>query len=1819
MPDGMGSLHEGLRGSALFGGRFSIEEALAQLRLKLLDLTARNRLLNFRHSTTRSIQVVDVVPTAVFDRLTDAKPIRFLPVPDPDPSEYVGSPRKQKPEVRDYAAKLGISTSYTLPRSGAGLPARGNEGSTLRVLSYPEDLDRQCRYIAKEARSAIEETGTNMLYLVFGFLEWYESDDSDKPLFAPLIAVPIALKKGAIDPETRFAVYDLAHTGDEIAENLSLREKLRKDFSVNIPEFDEEKGPEDYFERLAEVVRKRNRWKIRRQISLAMLSFAKLLIVRDLDPNNWPTKKEKSALVENDLVRSVFGEISSGGDAGANLDDHDIDDHPQANLSLIYDADTSQHSALIDALEGQNLVIDGPPGTGKSQTITNLIAESLVRGKRVLFVSEKLAALEVVKNRLETAGLADFCLELHSHKTSKKAVVDSLAMRRQARYPAPPGFEGKLELLELRRKALKQYADLMNSRVGNALELSVFQVLWRAERHRQETGANAEAVKDLLVPTAISTTNATLVLMEAAISALASHFSAAGGYATTHPWYGYFPTTLSPGDDLQIEAALRALMSDAERIKANAASLRKTSTDASLDISMEGAAALSRALSTLPEPGERVRCELLDRFFPIEDMNGVEAGAALTALAEKLNRYQVLVSETGSRLLSGVTISEEVIARAQALLGALRRHGCHDFRLKDIAERIERLREIANGCQQSLGALAPLNAVLGLPDFGSEQAFTRALAILEACHDAPRDLLEYRMASFANPSARELALRASRELIRLRGQQKALDAIFFLEEIHDWLPLQEALETFREGDAWYRVLQGRWRRVRRLYRKIAREKSKRASVECAENLHALVTLRRDRERFNANEEYKHSFGRLFKGEATELEKLNSLLGWYERSQVKLEAASVSPAEFNLTATEAFRISELAGRRAMCKSHIDALHEASKELVTLTSGSPYQADITNASADWRARLASLERLTAELAEAVEFFEVIGHQTVSAHDVEEALRGLQAAMTLGADIEGDERLQKLLGAQFAGLMTDMAAVGVTLEWGRRISNSGLPGSLKRRLLTTEALSLLPKLRTEAEALEKSWAAVGSFTARMRALGEFDWARWMPGGEEGIVVPEAIASRAERSLDALQGLLSWSQYNHARKELERQNLLAFAERLEAGSVTAESLASAFRYRFYGSIAQSLFRSNPLLAKFSGTTQAQLREEFAALDREIIALRGKDCAARIARATKPPRGVASMVVGEKSEMELLRHLMSLQKPKTPIRQMIKRAGEAIQALKPCFMMGPLSVAQYLEPAAVEFDVVIMDEASQLRPEEALGSVARGKQLVVVGDPKQLPPTSFFDRMTSTEDDPEDSAKAAAADSESILDICLPLFPTRTLKWHYRSQHESLIAFSNANFYDGRLIVFPTPYPRTRQLGLQYFYVKGGEYQNRQNFPEASRIVEAIVEHMSQRPGESLGVVTLNITQRDLIEELLEKRLRDFQAGETYRDRWEQKGWPFFVKNLENVQGDERDVILISTTFGPPPGGQVVRQNFGPVSREMGWRRLNVLFTRARRSMHIYSSMRPGDITVDGNTKRGTAALQGYLEYAANGNLVSPIYTDREPDSDFEVAVANVLRNKGFEVVPQLGVAGFFIDIAVRNPDRRGEFLAAIECDGATYHSGVSVRDRDRIRQQILEGLGWKGKIHRIWSTDWFRDPHREIGKLVSFLNARCEASATELSAVREPTSDYDSVQGGVPKALAESAQQIVSMMSEEEELFVEVGDSVTFTYMDRPDERNRIQIVGTATNLDQGLINEGMPLARALLGATEGEEVELQVPAKPKRILKVLKVERVGEQVPA
>ena len=451
------------------------------------------------------------------------------------------------------------------------------------------------------------------------------------------------------------------------------------------------------------------------------------------------------------------------------------------------------------------------------------------------------------------------------------------------------------------------------------------------------------------------------------------------------------------------------------------------------------------------------------------------------------------------------------------------------------------------------------------------------------------------------------------------------------------------------------------------------------------------------------------------------------------------------------------------------------------------------------------------------------------------------------------------------------------------------------------------------------------------------------------------------------------------------------------------------------------------------------------------------------------------------------------------------------MQQIKPVFMMSPISVAQFLAPGMAAFDLLIIDEASQVRPEEALGAIGRASQIVVVGDQKQLPPTSFFTRLLDDEadededDDDEESAavKARAAAeivrAESILTLCEAKgLGSRMLRWHYRSKHQSLIAVSNRMFYDSRLIIAPSPDADHPKLGLSFtrvngIYDRGGKRDNRL---EAEAIVSRVAEHARQAPEKTLAVVTFSSAQRDLVSDLLDRERRATPELDEFMD--EDKKEPVVVRNIENVQGDERDTILISVGYGPVTQGGRPARTFGPVNSDGGERRLNVLFTRARERCEVFASFDPAEMSVDGSARDGPGILKRFLDYAKDRQLDAPEALGLEADSPFEEDVAAEISRGGFLADLQVGSVGFRIDIGVKHPDLPGRYLLAVECDGATYHSAPWARERDRMRQELLEGLGWR--FHRIWSTDWFHRRVPEIARLRAAMDAAWNDSPSRL-----------------------------------------------------------------------------------------------------------------------
>lgn len=576
--------------------------------------------------------------------------------------------------------------------------------------------------------------------------------------------------------------------------------------------------------------------------------------------------------------------------------------------------------------------------------------------------------------------------------------------------------------------------------------------------------------------------------------------------------------------------------------------------------------------------------------------------------------------------------------------------------------------------------------------------------------------------------------------------------------------------------------------------------------------------------------------------------------------------------------------------------------------------------------------------------------------------------------------------------------------------------------------------------------------------------------------------VVERLDDCLREMDKLDNWRHFRNLLSKLNDKQVVPYIDAVIGQNVETDKIVAAFKKQFYYQWIDLILSETPVLSAFNRVAQDKAIQTFSEKDTEQFEINKVKIRAKLS-AMRPS---LDMIASGSALAVLLREGEKKRKQKS-IRSLLIETGELVQRIKPCFLMSPLSVSTFLAPEAAYFDVIVFDEASQIFPQDAIGAIYRGKQLIVVGDSKQMPPSNFFNASIEVGDDEEEAGDVT--DFESVLDLCSTSMRQLRLCWHYRSRYEQLIAFSNKNFYDGDLVTFPSAASDAQGIGVDYYHIDGiFDRKAHINRKEAEFVVDLIYQNIEKYPDRSLGVVAFSMAQQDLIDRLLAKRRQNTPEKEAFfkTDGAE----PFFVKNLETVQGDERDTIIFSVAYGFDAQGRLLH-NFGPLNRAGGERRLNVAVTRAKCNVQLVSSMHYTDIDLEKTSAEGVKLLREYLDYAENGEVALERAVTVNPfdqfDSDFEQEVCDFLRSEGFSVDTQVGCSGFRIDLGLKRPDS-SDYVLAVECDGAAYHSARNARDRDRLRQEILERMGWK--FYRVWSTDWFRNKNIEQQRLLEAAN---------------------------------------------------------------------------------------------------------------------------------
>lgn len=1626
------------------GTRERVEEQIRRWANELIDLSRRNTSLYYRPLKRGTVEITAPSAGEVLELVQSDREVSFFRPPSGERPEEEGRLWTVEPPRQE---------------------AKPDELVASRTAG---DLDKSLSTLSRQTELDLVDKGLQSLYLCFGMLEWQEAEaETTDVVHSPLVFVPVRLTRSS--PREAFR---LVRADEDEGVNVSLQELLQQQFGLSLPEVDTEQlvdrsALDEYFRAVEGVVAERG-WQVRPQVVLKRATFHKEAMFRDL-------QEHIDEIAGHDLVAALadpdLAEQELALDPAEPPAEDEVDAAaPPEQAHHILDADASQRRAVHAAKAGTSFVMDGPPGTGKSQTIANVLAELMAAGKSVLFVSEKIAALDVVASRLADHGLEHFLFPLHSHKASRKEVAVELG-RTLGRQPkaAPHLAPATVRQAQQTREQLSAYVEAIN-RVRQPLGRSVH---WVAGRLSQLSH----------IPTSPLPGQVDDELSDQDVAELSTKFA-----ALARVWQ---PVT--EGEQFQWRGLRNRAYSDAFK-----AELSRVLDE--LHTALESADELGGELAYragVHAPTSRPQAQQLvsvlervttqpatePKWWSMRDLDAVgERLAGLEeVLTERRDGEEKLVSAYGSQWREvPAGLDGRVSAtrrRLEELAPQLVRGEVDPARVQDEQRFLEETRTLLESMANEAGYLA---RSLGVSD--RSRTVEEIVELASICTMA--DAVQRPEPHWASPMVAARVEEAASALAPLAASyQSGLDELreVFDDEVLE-LDVAGMTTRFEEVHRGVRKLGGAFRADKRALAAVS--KTRKADQSVRARLPEVAELQRLRGQLDEVElRYAEVLGSYYRPRSTDTEAVSHAVSIVRRSidwlgpehdpeAVAAQLAGPSPTDHQLGT----RAHQAYGQLTRWRSEAEARG----------FGSVAQKDIRELVGWAEATATELETLTQLLTEAL--------QRRSAPASLPTLHEELLTRTVISDLEQDlggraDADREALGSWYAGEQTDCAGARHALEWTKALREEyggALPDRAVQRLHNQSSLPSAEPLAEQLENITK---------AQDELLQHFDESRSQEVGEELDGSFKDAVRLVEALTEQLGSVDTWFRYLEASEELRELGWNAPLDFCVEERLDPERLSLALEKAMYAAWYDAVVAQDHVLAGARGDDLDAAVVQFRKLDHELIADASEwvvqQCVER-----RPRTSVGQSRIIESEANKKKKHM--------PVRKLLGETADVTRSLKPVFMMSPLSVSQFL-PSDFRFDVIVFDEASQITPADAVNCIYRGDQLIVAGDDRQLPPTSFF-QQGALEDDSE-YEEGQFDVFESVLGQCkrTPGMHSLPLRWHYRSQHESLITFSNYSFYEGNLVTFPSAQSEATDLGVELFRVNGTYRRGgpRDNPVEAATVAERVLHHARQHPHLSLGVVAFSQAQADAIEDAVERArvehpdLEDFFNGDRLHG--------FFVKNLESVQGDERDIMLFSVGYGPDEVGKLT-MHFGPLNMEGGWRRLNVAVTRARRRVEVISSFGAADMDTRGSSNEGVKALQKYLDYAERGVAALSLdlsESEGDAESPLEESVLTTIRGWGYDVVPQLGAAGYRLDMAVRDPQHPGRFALGIECDGAAYHSSKVARDRDRLRQEVLEGLGWR--LHRIWGPSWYEDRPRQETRLREVIEAvRGEAGATSLAPSR-------------------------------------------------------------------------------------------------------------------
>lgn len=1594
---------------------------------QLLDFGKRNRLLNFLEGKRNNVTIT--YPS--FHRLWELLVINEKEIKFPFAKKVQVD--NDGEEIYDTIIEGDVKTNKSL-----------------------EDLQKTLRALRYKANTAIEEQGVNILYITFGMLKWKEQDNSTQIYSSPIILVPVKLLIESISSPYKLVLHD-----DEIVINPTLSHKLDRDFGIIIPDFDSvHEDPELYLEKFARKVENSN-WSIEKSVHLANLSFLKINMYNDLERNEYK-------LNENSVIASIVGEQNPI-QIPENLNnfDHDKQIRPIDTFQVV-DADSSQQDAILLSKKGVSFVLQGPPGTGKSQTITNIIAEAIADGKKVLFVSEKMAALQVVYNRMVGVGLADLCLALHSHKAKKKELLHELANSINLNHTrVREEALTQLELLERKRDLLNEYQKELHTPTSS-LNVSIYNIQGRL--------AKLENVPDVIFSIAdtAQTTEKQLSERIFLLTDLSKTIGKRREDYSNNVWRNSTVTFLSNELRHDIDSRVTMaipLLSQLEILHSS------TCSKLGIDIvpSLKGNDNLIQILQvaakspTIPtewvfdqnadilieqvckyrDSAERIISltqEIKSIYKENYELNAREYRDDLSSLMRQLRLR--INSQDDNQLASCIENTHSELQQATA--------------------RISTLFESADLLATKLGITAPAN-------IEHMQIFVNSILALKKITDI-KPAPKWFETDWQNNIEFEIESHKSLHNTVVETEHCLLDG--FDKEILslDFYPI---LQRFRgEYDSFLRVLKSGYRTDINKLNSLSKAK-KLSYVDALKALNMLKTISDNEEIIDSHSaQYHEIYGDYYLELDTNWKSLSNSIDIFKNNIRQVH--TVTPQLIQIVSQGQLPVNDISQFISLSSSF-----NLNEELLKLQNALTINiAQITN----W-AEIKTYSDQTIYLAkEFISKYQTLMNMRFTSCDYETAISDLDYVISMNdlndKLLQQKDTIKGLYKDYYHGVETNWEELTEALKYASELRNLASEYNLQD--------SIIKNVCIDKETISYCADMYDSLYENRVVLDEYiKWFSSLFNNEEDFYSSyiQDLSDRMSLCKDKKFLLEEWVDYCSNREKCNEAGLGEYINKVEELKIDSNYIVDAYCKRFYRLWLDAILPDFPAVQNFRGRIQTQTINEFCELDKSQF---------KIARARVRERALRRIpdfdsINAARDEIAILKRELNKQRKLMPLRKLFMAIPNLITVLRPCFMMSPLSVSVFLEAQSYNFDLVIFDEASQVHTEDAIGAIMRGKQVIIVGDTKQLPPTSFFSTSSNDEDydvDTDDTIEDNNAEAfDSILDEAVAVLPERSLRWHYRSRDERLIAFSNIKVYNSQLITFPSPNELVPDTGVEYVFVKDGVYDRggkKNNIIEARKVADLVFEHFKKYPTRSLGVVTFSEAQQNAVDAAIrQKRLQNPMFDKFFI---EDKEEPFFIKNLENVQGDERDTIIFSIGYAKDSKG-IMYMNFGPLSREGGYRRLNVAITRAKYNVKLVGSITPNDIELDKVSSEGVKMLHSYIEYAQQGIIalekeLTFNYSLRF-DSPFEEAVYDFLQSKGYNVVTQVGCSGFRIDMAIKHPIHSGQFVIGIECDGATYHSSRTARERDRLRQTVLEDMGWT--IYRIWSTDWIKDQTTEEDKLIN------------------------------------------------------------------------------------------------------------------------------------